>query len=1060
MLDTEEDQSKIDEKFDELTERGFSPDEIAEMEKSAVEGAEFDKSTSEEKEEATKIGSQSTTDNFFRNETEKNEGKGRFRAFASRNRSKATIGLVAILLGGGGFGLFSMLAGPLQFVQIAKLLQGFHFTNQEDLSDDRMMKIARYIHYNKNPEKLRLGVLGNKYADSLERKIKKSGLETGYTDNLGYFDGYIIDPNNLPPGSDLEKIHASGGEDLKQKLATHYDVPIDNITVVDGKVKVSAEGLGYFKSKKLIRVSLEDAGYSKIGSAIRSRIMGKRGGLDWHPIKKLDKKVLTTLDARLKKWAADRENRIANGAESPTDLSSKPPAEGDTTPTTDSPDVSIDDAAASANTASSVDIDGNPVPAGSVDAEVGAVKSKLGKAGAVSAVVGIICLAKSISENNDSIKQSNVVLPLMRLGGEGLSVGNQLMTGQDIDIEQLGALSKKLYSDEEGSWASARSIQAELGKELTGPDIGSEAQISNDRNAVSEVLNNIPGVSGMCTVANSIIGQIVTTGIDLVSGPFSAAASAALGTVLGPKVIDAFARWVAGHPININVAGANYGNYINYGARLAANDSIIASGGVELSPRASYELKKHRIESENEQLQNKGLLARLFDPTDTRSIVGDFVSKQSPDPTRNISRAASAIPSSMASILKLPFLSTGKAKALSANYDYGFPEYGFSLSEINNESIKNPFENEKEVVAILKSPSGNEYRTRAAGCFGVNIQSDGSVRSVGKVPAYYEIKDKNCGDTSLAWLRIRFFILDSQLMEAYACYENDTTACGEFGLDGSGNTNGSGVTGVSIADLTGPVIPCQGNPRNIKRSGAGVDWSGITPTGSIGKNSAGQDINVYVRDACAGQSKVRTIVIGATIHAGGESGGQVVAHELLFNKQLPSDVRVVAIPVINGSGFSGQSVSSRLNKNKVNLNRNFDYNWDKADESIRDGSGISPGGNYKGPSPASEPETQAIQNFLLRLGKTSLVISYHSPTDSVLDSGPKRSVSTKIGRKYAELTGQRHSSEGGAGFFEAWYNAKTETPALLVELSEDKSFEYLNKHADAVMGVLSENVVE
>ncbi len=41
MLDTEEDQSKIDEKFDELTERGFSPDEIAEMENNAIDGTKI-----------------------------------------------------------------------------------------------------------------------------------------------------------------------------------------------------------------------------------------------------------------------------------------------------------------------------------------------------------------------------------------------------------------------------------------------------------------------------------------------------------------------------------------------------------------------------------------------------------------------------------------------------------------------------------------------------------------------------------------------------------------------------------------------------------------------------------------------------------------------------------------------------------------------------------------------------------------------------------------------------------------------------------------------------------
>lgn len=581
MQDIEEDQAKIDEKFDELTERGFSPEEIGEMENNAVDSAAIDRKSLSEKAEAEKIVDQTSENDFFKNEAEKNEGKGRFRAFASRNRGKATIGLGAILLGGGGFGLFAMLAGPLQFVQIAKLLQGFHFSSQEDLSDDRMMKIARYIRYNNNPEKLRLGWMGNKYASSLETRMNKSGLETRYTERTGYFDGYTIDPNNLPPGSELEKIHANGGEDLKQKLATHYDVPIDNITVVDGKVRVSAEGLGEFANGKLIRSALKDSGYSKIGSAIRSRIMTKRGGVSLHPLKQLDKKIITKLDDRLKKWATDREERLRNGAtDTPTvDAGNSKDTNGDGT--ADAPSEEVKAAAEEAKKIKEPTGDTTPAGVSAADAEVAGIKSKLGKAAGISAIVGLVCLAEGISNNIDQIKQSNVVLPLMRLGGEGIAIGNQLMTGQDIDIEQLGELNKKLYSDTDGSWAAARSIQAEQGKQLTGPDIGSEAQINNARNIVSEVLNDIPLLSGVCEVANSTIGQIITTGLDIFSGPAAATAGYIISQTLGPKAIDAFARWIAGHPIDVNVAGANYGNYINYGARLAANDSIIASGGVE-----------------------------------------------------------------------------------------------------------------------------------------------------------------------------------------------------------------------------------------------------------------------------------------------------------------------------------------------------------------------------------------------------------------------------------------------------------------------------------------------
>lgn len=268
---------------------------------------------------------------------------------------------------------------------------------------------------------------------------------------------------------------------------------------------------------------------------------------------------------------------------------------------------------------------------------------------------------------------------------------------------------------------------------------------------------------------------------------------------------------------------------------------------------------------------------------------------------------------------------------------------------------------------------------------------------------------------------------------------------------------GSGVAGGNLGQFTqtGSVIPCQGQPHQLTRQGVGVNWSDLPPTGNIGQNSAGQNIDIYIRDACAGQTNVRTVVVGATIHASGEAGGQVVAHELLYNKQLPPDVRIIVIPVINGAGFTGQSPAGRVNKNGVNLNRNFDYDWANAKQG--DADKIYP--NFKGSSPASEPETQAIQNYLLSLGKTSLVLSYHSNLDIVYYSGPDKSLSTNMARKYAAVTGQTTNGNTGAGFFEAWYNAKTGTPALLVEASSERSFEYFDKHADAVVTILNDGSV-
>ena len=112
--------------------------------------------------------------------------------------------------------------------------------------------------------------------------------------------------------------------------------------------------------------------------------------------------------------------------------------------------------------------------------------------------------------------------------------------------------------------------------------------------------------------------------------------------------------------------------------------------------------------------------------------------------------------------------------------------------------------------------------------------------------------------------------------------------------------------------------------------------------------------------------------------------------------------------------------------------------------------------NFKGPSPASEAETRAIQTFLLQVGKATLILSYHRNLDWVAPSGPNAATARPLAQRYAQLANHPYIyNNNGYGFFEAWYAAKTGTPALLVELSSSTQYSYLNRHADAVVGLLS-----
>lgn len=259
---------------------------------------------------------------------------------------------------------------------------------------------------------------------------------------------------------------------------------------------------------------------------------------------------------------------------------------------------------------------------------------------------------------------------------------------------------------------------------------------------------------------------------------------------------------------------------------------------------------------------------------------------------------------------------------------------------------------------------------------------------------------------------------------------------------------GSGPAPLTTPGLNGYTIPCTGLPTTVIRktfSSPSADWSGIRDSGTIGTGSDGRPIKVYVREAC-GADNVKTIVLVSSIH-GSENGGQLVSHELLFNADLPNNVRIVAIPELNGYGIA-QGI--RKNGNQVDLNRNNDYGWSSLNET--DETLIS-GGFYKGPHVGSEPETKAINTFLSSIGRTSLSVYYHDNLAYVAAVG---NTSVTLAQTYANKAGLRFGKEDGStrvtqrGSVDAWYNSTTKTPTLLVEMSSDQSAGIINNHVEAI----------
>jgi len=103
---------------------------------------------------------------------------------------------------------------------------------------------------------------------------------------------------------------------------------------------------------------------------------------------------------------------------------------------------------------------------------------------------------------------------------------------------------------------------------------------------------------------------------------------------------------------------------------------------------------------------------------------------------------------------------------------------------------------------------------------------------------------------------------------------------------------------------------------------------------------------------------------------------------------LLQQLEFVIIPIVNPDGFSYSWTNDRLwRKNRrnngnsygVDLNRNFEYQWGGAGSS-----GTPSSDTYRGPSAASEPETQALTNFFDSLTNVVGAIDVHSYSQLVL----------------------------------------------------------------------------
>ncbi|PJE65304.1 hypothetical protein COU91_02370 [Candidatus Saccharibacteria bacterium CG10_big_fil_rev_8_21_14_0_10_47_8] len=735
------------------------------------------------------------------------------------------------VLGGGAVGtivaillFFAIGSGPLQFIHIAQLMEQFHFSANEDAADGRFMQTVRYLRDPTKPQNVRLGVLANRYANKIEAKFSNIGVESLYTEHFGFGDGFAVDPAKFAE-SQLGNLRDKSPQNIKKifKEQFGYDL-VEGSGKTAGKLVLSSAELDPIKNpvkyRRLVKRFSIAAGTAVIPADIQARVMGKRAGVTWHPIKKIDNRILRNVET----WWTERIKGVEKGAASPEPALNSSTKDGD-------PQEKLDRATNVRDEAGSTSEKGKAV--GNEPSKLLAFQDHIATklTGGAAAVAGILCLAKSIPGHADEIKHTQVVLPLMRMGVEAIAVGNQVKSGQDVNLQQLGKYSKLLNGTTPGrtdqkptSWSSARSIQAELGQPQTGPDADKTAKGAGNSSTPFDFLNEDglgTALDGVC----SSVGQALSAVISFAGGPISTLVGFVVGQVAIPPVESALAHWLAGEAIDPNVAGADYGNYINYGARLAANDQAISTGGRELNATEVAQLKADENADSQYEFKNHNIAYKLLNPYDSRSYISKVIDQQNPDAMQNVSNLAYSFLNISKSVAKLPQkLFLGIAHAAPAQpYDYGFSKYGFSTGELNNPLVKNPINNachlfgcinetdhSKNITGFMVdangqlSDAGQKYVDRAKKCFNIIIEQDDEdnwgVSSKDDVPRYSDLGSE-CKDSGDDWLRVRFFIFDTQNMDADACYEGDEQSCINIGMQEAPTANPAAGAAIEVEAL-------------------------------------------------------------------------------------------------------------------------------------------------------------------------------------------------------------------------------------------------------------------
>jgi murein peptide amidase A len=182
----------------------------------------------------------------------------------------------------------------------------------------------------------------------------------------------------------------------------------------------------------------------------------------------------------------------------------------------------------------------------------------------------------------------------------------------------------------------------------------------------------------------------------------------------------------------------------------------------------------------------------------------------------------------------------------------------------------------------------------------------------------------------------------------------------------------------------------------------------------------------------------KKVVIIGNIHGDERAGLRVIRK--LRDRKLPRNVDLYLIRSVNPDGTHADR---RTNAHRVDLNRNFPYNWISSNKGTE---------TWSGPAKLSEPESKALRRFVLKL-EPALIVTFHQPLFGVGANSKGMPVVRAIAHGI-RLPVRSFSCTGKCpGTFTSWVNHRTDGLAVTVEFGEHASHKRIRRAAGTVLRV-------